>query len=519
MATLNVEMTGDEAKLFRSLQKIVGQQNKMKKGFEDVEKSGKKAGDATEKSFGQKAIKGLADFAAGLNIIKSGHDKILSVMKEIRAESEKAGKGLLEARETRAQLIQVAGGNQQEFQRLVAISNQLRTTQGLTAVQANRLTFQAKSAGLEQDVQFFGRLGEIGFEPTAGIEAVQKLQAAFGVGGATGAGTSQQIINKLLEAAAQSPVGAAEIARAASTASAAFANIGGSDEGLLALGAVFSETFKSPEAANQRIKSLATQLFKKSDQIDFQGTEPLKGLDLISNLSELGKQGRLTDEGGNVVDVKKFLGEANALEAVKAFETQKKEIQGIRERLLEADRLQGGGILSRSLEIAASDPTLRTINQSAIDKQKRLVGEQGDLGITALRAQSLQDRGSTLRREANQGKTGEEFFNFFGDRFEDVERTFKTERGFVESRQTFVPKEQVEAFGGDVAPGDASPAIKFLADIIGAPLRVGIPSGTPLKEDAKEIARINGEENLKREAARFGGIIPPSDADRDIDQR
>lgn len=69
---LVVEMTGDEAKLFRSLQKVVAEQNKMEGGLKRVGKEGKQAGNLLTKNFGDagallKSLKGgLAGLAAGV---------------------------------------------------------------------------------------------------------------------------------------------------------------------------------------------------------------------------------------------------------------------------------------------------------------------------------------------------------------------------------------------------------------------------------------------------------------------
>ena len=439
MAQLAVEMTGDEAKLFRSLQKVDQQTSKVRKGFDKVARAGKAAGKTTEKAFGAQSVASLQKFGAALIAIQAGAAKVKALMQGIREEADKAGKSLILASGGRRALISIAGGRQERFNELTTISRKLRREQGLTPQQANNLTFQLASAGLEDKPNLFAGLADIGFEPTAGIASVQKLQSVFGKGGgAKGAGTAEQILNKLILAAEGSPVGPGQIATQATTAATSFANIGGSDEALLAMGAVMIKSFKSAEASFQRIKSLSSQIFKKGELIDFEEGKELKGIELIQNLSRLGREGRLQTESGEVVDVKKFLGEVNAIEALKSFEKREAEILGLRRTLIESEGTDAD-TLRRNLEIAGGDPILSKEKGLRRAQQRKLVGEEQDLGQLNIKAAALEERESAIAREQNKGRFAAEFFNFFGDLNRAAERTVVGDETFIQARQTNIP--------------------------------------------------------------------------------
>lgn len=66
MSSIVVEMSGDEAKLLRSLQRVIAKQNQTENGMKKVERSSKRAGRGVEKSFGSQAAGHLKTFATGL---------------------------------------------------------------------------------------------------------------------------------------------------------------------------------------------------------------------------------------------------------------------------------------------------------------------------------------------------------------------------------------------------------------------------------------------------------------------
>jgi len=64
MAQVVVEMSSDEAKLYRGMQRIIEQQNKLDRGNKKVQQSGKQAGKEQEQAFGPRAAGQLANYAA-----------------------------------------------------------------------------------------------------------------------------------------------------------------------------------------------------------------------------------------------------------------------------------------------------------------------------------------------------------------------------------------------------------------------------------------------------------------------
>ena len=97
-----VEMTGDEAKLWKSLQKIVQQTGKVEKAGEKAGKKYKKAGKESDKAFGGAALTKLTAYGAGLvgvsstvGMITKGYEAQVAAAKELATESRKASNELV----------------------------------------------------------------------------------------------------------------------------------------------------------------------------------------------------------------------------------------------------------------------------------------------------------------------------------------------------------------------------------------------------------------------------------------
>lgn len=101
MAQIAVEMTSDEAKLWRGFQRIVGQQKKMEQGFQRVHRRGQQAGSALTGTFGA-AGRSLLTYAGtilsvgtAISGLRTKYASWLENIREISRESELASKQLV----------------------------------------------------------------------------------------------------------------------------------------------------------------------------------------------------------------------------------------------------------------------------------------------------------------------------------------------------------------------------------------------------------------------------------------
>jgi len=418
---VEIEMDADEAKLFRKFvqmeRRLAKQEQMLGKVGRAGEKTGRRletAGKRGERAFGSRAVNQLAAYAGGFFAIDRAVQAVISSLKEQQALEKGAGQRITDVESGRRALAQLVTTTK-EYRELNKVVDSLRSKYGLAATEAYKLVFAMKSGGEQFMTQedLFGGLSEISLDPSIAVTAAQKLQSAFGGQGAgrAGGGSARQIVNKVLAASKDAPTMASEVANAASIASAAWAEIGGMDESLLAVGGILSETFRTPMAASEKIKSLADQLVKKREQIDFTGMEKLGGLDLVLALPQLAKEGRLrgpmTAEGelGEAMGLTKFLGESNAIMAMSLL---KKREADVRERIkvvesAEAETGTETDRLTLRQKVVGADEQLQAIKDKRVEEQRRQLTEEKRYGSATAQADALEQ--AIRRKELEQGAT------------------------------------------------------------------------------------------------------------------
>ncbi len=270
--------------LHRALERSRADVEKLKSAMKDLKNEGKATTQETTSGFTgmgsslAAAAGGVATMAAAFGVLKSSID----AAKQSAADAGRRITGEVSGREALLSLR----GTEADYRSRVQQAEKIRNELGGDAAAAFNTVFQSGSAGMDKDTMFLARLKQVGFNPVDAISATQKLQSAFG--GEAGAGDARMIAEKILAAASRSPTLASEFAKSASVASVPFASIGGRDEELLAILSRFSEPFKTPDVAAQKIASLATQLGNKRGQIRFgPGEESLAGISLIEALPRL----------------------------------------------------------------------------------------------------------------------------------------------------------------------------------------------------------------------------------------
>ncbi len=402
MAGVVVEMTSQEARLFAGMQKIINQQTAMNEGFRGVGRGGQLAGETIVGSM-QKIVGGLIG-AGGLLGAVHLVNRAFADMKQLGIE---AGQRIAAAADVRRTIFQLA-----DPQQILKAAEALRG-RGFEEVAAYKTAFIAASAGPEfltpDALRVLQQAREIGFTPTAAIEAPQKLQAAWPAAGPLerGAGTQREILNQILAAAASSPVAAQDIASVLSAATSSWAAIGGKPEELLALGGVLSQVFKTPEATAERIKSLADQVARKIGEVKYRPLEgpalpgapeqwrygPLpQGLELLTTLPELAQAGRLR-AGGKRVDLQGWITESLGQQALREILKQEPAITARLGEIVTAREETGTGrdLLARRAAAAGADVQLAAVTAAEIGRERREAGEEARPGVIAQLAQALRD--------------------------------------------------------------------------------------------------------------------------------
>lgn len=494
MAGVTVQFSGDASKLEREITKLQAKAQELEAKLRGVGAAGQKAGDDGSSGFSKIVNTGTVATAT-IGAVTMGVGVLSKALVEMREQADAAGKSLESAFSGRGYLAQLSS-NAENFAKLTSEVERLRKGFGLSTERSQGLVAKASSAGGEfmqqSSLDTLAKLPQIGWDPLTAIDASQKMQSAFG----GRAGNMRTILNAILAASGPSPVGSEDIAKAASTASTSWAGIGGSMESLLATGGVFSKAFKSPEAAFERIKSLSDSFSRNADKIvrfDAPGAqpwmapfpEPGKGLDLIRNLPELERTGRLV-AGGKRISARDFLGDSLAVQGYRQILAQSPEILARAGEVGGAMGATGSDteLLSKRFSIAAADPKLQAVLQAQRGAEKLGVAGENRFGTTENLADALESelkadlinskRGAVSRwinnRVIDAGRFwgNDSFLETFGQFSKDPElhgAIGKAFPGAVRSTATGSEMATAQPFGSEKAGGggvDAAGAMKAL---------------------------------------------------------
>lgn len=319
--TVSIEMDGDEAKLWRSFQKIVDQQKKLEKGTKQLADTSKKADReqramlreakrlweetrtpqekyaATQKrlndlvrrghidqdtanrklrqmaeqqkrvsttgqsAFGGAALGQLKNFAAGFISLSAAVGVARKAMEVLNEESERAQQASRDRAGGGGLLVELAQ-SPQELKKLENLADKWhKLGVGQNYKQASEFVHAIASSEQLSDIQLFGNIERYGIGKAGGAElanSVQTIQAAFG---AEEAGDARRILNNMFGASRSAPSQAAPVLRAAAKAGAVGASLGLTDEDTLAAATALSKASSVDEARPQ-----LEQLFATFDQ-------------------------------------------------------------------------------------------------------------------------------------------------------------------------------------------------------------------------------------------------------------
>lgn len=153
MAQVVVEMSGDEAKLFRAYQKIIDQASKLEGKQKDLAKTTQQAGSQAEQSFGATAAAAVGKYAMGMVSLQAATQAFSAAMAHSKANTDAAIASVERLISTRRQLLQV-GESSGDVQKMDAFANQL-ANRGISRDAAQEIIFAARSenfTGSEDEV-------------------------------------------------------------------------------------------------------------------------------------------------------------------------------------------------------------------------------------------------------------------------------------------------------------------------------------------------------------------------------
>lgn len=380
MGNVSIVVDAETGKAVQGILKIMdgmkGMEGAAKKGGREISITGRlldRMG-LQGKTATERLVNGFTGLVGPMIAVSAAAAVISKAMAEIEKTGEDARRVIDSVTQSGKRLVQVSS-SPEELKQLRALATGLSKEHGLTAANAEDLVFQAKSAGMLQDVQLFAQSQQF-TDPIQAMMAAQKFKEAFG---AKEVGTSREVLSKVLEAAKVSDVSFEKLAPASIAAAGSVSAVKGGDEDLLATLAALSAGGKSPEEVAMRIKAFSSVLLKTAGSGGKKGFGSKGGKDL----SKLGLVGGLEAVMGMSEDEQRELlsGNQEALLLFEQFKVKGGDVKSLRDQLL---KVQGGGdddAFGRALGIAQSDVELESVRgaeqgKALLDEANRQFGPE-----------------------------------------------------------------------------------------------------------------------------------------------
>lgn len=421
MGRVTVEMTGDEARLVRALDKVIakerelarkaaeagsqsaaaadkasGAYGKLADRIKGTGKGFEKARERRKAAFGSEAAAELASYAGRMVSLTAVIGGVVSALRDARdlsrelASSQRASEGGL------SQLAQLAGGSPDKM-RALGLQSRLLYAQGVGAnlSEAAQVVFQLESAGINtKDVRgTFASLGQSISDPVGFARSAKTLQAALGE---DRAGSIRDILSRAFQASAASPAQTPELLEAAAGSAAFAGQAGVGIDELLAGTAILATKTGSASVGGTQMRAFVKAMGQREETRRAMQSGGLRGaLDYLQS-EGLTSQAAFTaepSEGGFGMRAEAFQGMRGLLES--------QDIMGDEARKI-------GAAPARDLvgQVGASlkgDPGVRAARLARIAEiEKELAGaERGARENVFQGAMDTQE--ARYRREAEQG--------------------------------------------------------------------------------------------------------------------
>lgn len=300
MGRVVVELTGDEAKLLRSLDKVIAKERELAQkaaqaGQASAQAGGmaasgfSKAGDVlgqlgdqlegvkkgVDQALGPGAAASLAAFGAAAGGVAAIISTIASAWNAADEARKRAIEGAREGAKGLESLVQLAD-SPESLQALQNTAARISARSGLSLPDAGKLTFALSSAGAIEDADLFADLSGIVEDPAALAKATATLRASLGE---EETGSLRDLVSKGFAASARSPATVEALLEGAARSGAFGRDLGASDEAILAATALTATSTGSAEMGGTQVASLIKSLATKEE---FQGMGLRGAVDLLA---------------------------------------------------------------------------------------------------------------------------------------------------------------------------------------------------------------------------------------------
>lgn len=351
MSSVVVEMTGDEAKLYRSLQRVIDQQAKLDEKMKESKNNSKASEDAATKAAAEQEkalgglIKNLSVAAIGFTALNTLQQKAIELLQSYRTEQDKAAKESIVSERPLAALAQLASDDE-SFAKLTGIAKEMYA-KGVTdkLEKAAAVTFDLESAGLLGERDILEQLGSRGVVDDVGgmSRAAKTLITTMG---RAETGSLEDILDKGFAASGFSPATVPQLLEAAALSGGTARELKISDEDLLAASAVTATAMGGADKGGQRLSAFLRVLDKQGG---------FAGAGIEGAVTKIGKMGL---EGS---ELQTWFGSSEALEAYRALRDNLPDLARNREAIIKADQ---EGMARQRAAIPGSDAELSAAREA-----------------------------------------------------------------------------------------------------------------------------------------------------------
>jgi hypothetical protein len=412
MPQLAVEMTGDEAKLFKAMQKLVAKQGDMEKAFKRIKEAGRDAGKETEKSFTGKSLSSIKGYIVQFGSLATAIGVASAALRSFKENQDRAFQSATALTEANRSLVQISK-DQAQLEARMKRADTAAARFGVDPAIARQVLFSSLSENWSDNYEnVMATRGAM--DPLAAASTAGQVPGLF-----NGKINAMQALNGVLQAGAASRARTEEIAMALPTAAEGTAKAGMSPEETMGALSVLASRFGSP---NQAATSISTFADKASRAPFLQGQGLVQASDTLAGMSE--------------EDRRKFLGDSKELDTAYKF--------------LQMDRAT---IQRRTMEVRAEMALAGTDDSLLASKQRMTAG--GTMG-SLNRLQQAKVAEDIANRENRIGRTVDQ-------RISRTQALAQLEDEGVSPIKRF----QAEAFGGAAEAVGASAELQYTATKLG----------------------------------------------------
>lgn len=411
MGNVTVTLSGDEARILRSIDKVIAKEkalavaahkagqeskkgsDKARRGHQEnqqellkTQREMRKLSRSGQKAFGEQARAGLSKFAVGIGLIAASLAKASEQMARIDAQRQKFASAQSGGELGFRRLAQLGGGDAGKVKQFIEQSKELFSQGGASSQdQASDVIFQLQSAGenTEPNRKLVSQLFGV-FSDTTGITRSAKgLQKSLGK---AETGSFKEIISKSLAASGGSPALAEDLLVGATKGAPFASQLGIGDEDLLAATAVNATALGgSASEGGTRVQALLKQLNKGKDlglRKRLRDTAKTGGLDRVLGVLEaegFANQDKFSAEFGDRAEaftgLTNLLNNRGDLRKLRAAQSAASQNDLVGKTILSADAADDGVFVSRQ---ARSAKAQAGISGNAIATRKQLANVVSD---------------------------------------------------------------------------------------------------------------------------------------------